>query len=147
MACTLFKCKTCSKPRTSRREHSTEKVAVILVLHNLGKSLVQISDHVKVPRATVGHIINTSSYSYKKDPQLRPNKWAGRPPKLDAPRRALIRHVERNPHDKLASLGTPSRSGQKLSRKSVRSYLKTAGYLRFKARRKPFLTKKHKEAS
>ena len=90
---------------------------------------------------------NTSNYSYKKDPQLRPNKWAGRPPKLDArARRALIRHVERNPHDKLASLGTPSRSGQKLSRKTVRSYLKTAGYLRFKARRKPFLTKKHKAA-
>ncbi len=112
-----------SKPKTSRREHSPETVSVILMLHNLGKSLAQISDHVKVPRATVGHIIHRATRA--PDNQLRSNKRAGRPPKLDArARRALIRHVERNPHDNLASLGTPSKTGKTLGRKAVRSYLK-----------------------
>lgn len=87
-----------SKPKTLRRKHSVETVAVILALHNLGKSLVQISDHVKVPRATVGHTIHRATRA--PDQQLRPNKRAGRPPKPDArARRALIRYVERNPHD------------------------------------------------
>ena len=40
----------------------------------------------------------------------------------------------------------PSKSGSKLSRGTVRSYLKAAGYLRFKARRKLFLTQNHKDA-
>ena len=44
------------------------------------------------------------------------------------------------------ALGTPSKSGSKLSRGTVRPYLKAAGYLRFKARRKPFLTQNHKDA-
>lgn len=60
--------------------------------------------------------------------------------------RALICHVERNPHDTLAALGNPSKSGTTLSRKTVRAYLTAAGYLRFKPRRKAYLTKKHKEA-
>ena len=134
-----------SKPKTSRREHSIETVSVILALHNLGKSLGQVSDHVKVPRATVGHIIHRATRT--PDHLLRLNKRAGRLAKLDGrARRALIRHVERNPHDNLASLGTPSTSGTKLGRKVVRGYLKVAGFLRFKPRRKRFLTQKRKEA-
>ena len=51
--------------------------------------------------------------------------------------------IERFPHDNLAALGSPSKSGHTLSRGTVQSYLKTAGYLRFKARRNPFLTHKN----
>lgn len=45
-----------SKPKTVRSEHSTETVAVTVALHNLGKSLGQISDHVNVPKPTVAHV-------------------------------------------------------------------------------------------
>ncbi len=54
--------------------------------------------------------------------------------------------MKRNPHDSIAALDTPSKSGTMLSCKTVRAYLNPAGYLQLKARRKPYLTKKHKEA-
>ena len=54
--------------------------------------------------------------------------------------------MEQNIQDNLTALGTPSKSGTSLSRKAVGGYLKAAGYLMFKARRKPYLTKKNKEA-
>ena len=60
--------------------------------------------------------------------------------------RQLIRHVERFPHDNLLALATPSKTGQKTSHSTVRRYLKAAGYLRLKARRKPFLNERHKKA-
>ena len=53
--------------------------------------------------------------------------------------------MARNPYDNLATLGTISKLGTTLSRKIVLAYLKTAGYLRFKAWRKLYLTRKHKE--
>lgn len=56
-----------------------------------------------------------------------------------------MRHVERFPHDNLKALGTPSKSGQSLSKPTVRKYLKGEGFFRFKARKKPYLTPKHKK--
>ena len=54
--------------------------------------------------------------------------------------------MKQNPYDNLATLNTSSKSGTTFSRKTLQAYLKAAGYLQFKARRKPYLTKKHKEA-
>lgn len=94
---------------------------------------------------TVAHILNRAART--PDDPYRPIQRAGRPATLDAgAQRALIRHVERNPNDNLAALGSPSKSGHKLGRKAIRTYLKAAGYLRFKARKKPFLTQKHNDA-
>ena len=134
-----------SKPKTSRREYSDETVKIILALREAGRLYAQIANQVKVPQSFVVHIIHWATRT-QNEPYHR-TKRAGRPAKLDTrARQALICHVERNPHDNLAALGTPSKSGTTLSRKTVRAYLKAAGYLRFKARRKPYLTKKHKEA-
>ena len=134
-----------SKPRTLRREHSSETIAVILCLHKLKKSHAQIAEHVKIPKSSVTTILHRQERN--PDHPLRPTKRAGRPLKLDArARRTLIRHVERYPHDNFAALATPSKTGQTLSRTTVRKYLKAAGYLRFKARRKPYLSQKHKLA-
>ena len=54
--------------------------------------------------------------------------------------------MEQNPYDNLAALSTPFKLGTTFSCKTVRAYLKAVNYLRFKARKKPYLTKKHKEA-
>jgi hypothetical protein len=60
--------------------------------------------------------------------------------------RRLIRHVESNPTDDYATLSTLSKATHSIHRATIRSYLKIAGYLRFKARKKSFLTAKHKLA-
>ena len=48
--------------------------------------------------------------------------------------------------DNLKALGTPPKSGQTLSRATIRKYLKAEGYFRFKARKKLFLSRKHEQA-
>lgn len=63
---------------------------------------------------------------------------------MDA-RQASLFHVERNPNNNLAVLGTPSKTGHKLTCNTVQTYLVAASYLRFKARKKPFLAQKHKD--
>ena len=120
------------KPKTSRREYSDKTVGIILALREAGRSYTQITNQVKVPRLSVVHIIHRATRTQNEP--YHPTKRAGRPPKLDTQaRQALIRHVERNPHDNLAAFGTLSKSGTTLSCKTVQAYLKTAGYLRFKA--------------
>ena len=54
--------------------------------------------------------------------------------------------MEKFPHDNLNALSTPSKSGNTVCRTTIRRYLKALGYFRFKARRKPFLSNKHKVA-
>ena len=46
-----------SKPKTSRRQHSKESIAVILKLHSLGYSSSKISVETDVPKSTVTRII------------------------------------------------------------------------------------------
>ncbi len=133
-----------SKPKTARREHSDEIISVVLALHSTGKSHSKIADYAKIPKSTVTRIIQRAS----KNPNIpyRKTKRVGQFTKLNArSQRALLQHVERNSNDNLAALGTPSKSGHTLSRATVWSYLKATSYLQFKARRKPFLTQKHKD--
>ena len=56
-----------------------------------------------------------------------------------------MRHVERYPHDNLKALGTPSKPGHTLSQPTVRKYPREEGFFRFKARKKPYLSPKHKK--
>ena len=71
-----------SKPKTARCEHSPEIIAVILSLHNPGKSHGQIGDHLKIAKSSVTTII----YRQLRNPDelLCPTKCARRPSKLDA---------------------------------------------------------------
>ena len=134
-----------SKPKTGRREHSPEIIAVILSLHQLGKSHSQIGHHLKIAKSSVTTFIHRQLRN--PDGLLRPTKRAGRPLKLDArARRHLIRHVEQFPHDNFSALATPSKSGATLCRITTQNYLKAAGYFRYKARRKPYLSSNHKWA-
>lgn len=134
-----------SVPKTARKKHSEEKVALILRLRKLCYSISEIANSVQLSRSTVSYIVHRAAQ--KSGSPYCPTKRPGRVAKLDArARRALIRHVERNPNDNLAALGTPSKTEHKLARKTVQTYLKATGYLRFKAQKKPFLTQKHKDA-
>ena len=47
-----------SIPKTSRREHSSETLAVIISMHEQGKSHAQIGDHLKLAKSTVTSIIH-----------------------------------------------------------------------------------------
>ncbi len=134
-----------SKPKTSRREYSDEMVGIILALREAGKSYAKIANQVKVPWPSVVQIIHRAT-RIQNEPYW-PTKRVGRLPKLDTRVwQALICHMKRILYDNLAALGTPSKSGTMLNRKTIQAYLKAEGYLQFKARRKPHLTKKHKEA-
>ena len=53
---------------------------------------------------------------------------------------------EPNPQDNLKAIRTPSKSGQTLFRATIRKHLKADEYFKFKARKKPFLSSKHKKA-
>ena len=107
-------------------------VRIILALCEAGKLYAQITDQVKVPRPSVVQIIHRATRSQNEP--YRPTKRAGRPPRSDTrTRRALIRHLELNPYDNLAALGTPFKSSITLSCKTVRVYLKAEGCLRFNA--------------
>lgn len=134
-----------SKPTTARRRLTSEKHAAILALRKGGKSFDEIARQMKLVWSTITTIVHRAIKQQNASPASK--KPMGRPLKLNArDKRALIRYVEKNPHDNLTALASPSKSGQQLSRSTVRRYLKGCGFLRFKARRKPYLTIRHKAA-
>ena len=134
-----------SKPKTTRREHSSETIAMILALKKVDKTVAEIARVVEIPEQSVRTILRRAET--QPDQPYRKPRRTGRPPKLtERARRRLIRHMEANPRDNLLALSTPSKSGSKIHRNTVRKYLKGAGYFRYKARKKPYLTAKHKKA-
>lgn len=131
------------KPKTCRREHSSETVSVIWALHCIGYSASKIQAENGLPKSTITSILRR----LRKTPG---NVWrkavrTGRPPKLD-PRaeRRLVRYMANHPFSTLACLGTPSKSGYRLSRNTTRQYLAKNEYYAFRPRRKPYLTEDHK---
>src|SRR5215469_12156599 len=105
--------------KTSRREHSSEKIAVIIKLHELGYSGSKIETETDVPKSTVNRIIK--KHASQPDQPLSQPKRTGRPPKLSRrAKHALLCHVAKNPFDTLKALSSPSKSGQQLHPKTVR---------------------------
>ncbi len=134
-----------SKRKTSGCEHSSEIIAIALTLKSLNKSYDEIASHLKLAKFTIVSIIHR--HEKQSNSLLRPSKRAGRPLTLNArARRRLICHVKSNPRDNFAALVTLFKTGTTSHRVTIRRYLKIAGYLRYKARRKLFLSFKHKQA-
>ena len=133
------------RPVTSRREHSSETIAVIWALHCIGYSASKIQLENGLPKSTITWILRR----LRKSPG---NEWkkavrTGRPPKLDLrAERRLVRYIATNPFSTLACLGTPSKTGMRLSDNTTRRYLAKNEYYAFRPRRKPYLTKAHKLA-
>ena len=134
-----------SKLKTSRREHSSETIAVVLKLHSLGYSVTQISvlSNIPIVKSTVTSIIWQARLNpdqpYCKAYHTRHSS------KLDACAVWwLIRFVDQNPFEILDSLSTLSKSGYHLHPNTTCKYLKKNEWYAFKPYCKPFLTKKHK---
>ena len=133
------------KPKTARRELSSEICASILALREGGKSYGEIAGQMKFVRSIVITVVHRAIR--QRNAFSARQKRVGRFFKLsDRERRAFIRHIDKNPHDNLAALTTSSKSGHQLSRCTVRKYMRFADFLRFKARRKSYLIVRHKIA-
>lgn len=78
------------KLKTVRRDYSSEIIARILSLRNLGNPFAETAENVTLLRSAVAHIIHRAAR--KPEEHYRPSKRAGRP-------------LERDPNDNLAALG------------------------------------------
>lgn len=98
------------QPKTSRREHPPETIAVVWKLHQLNYSASKIAFETGVPKSTVTYLIRRAILNNGHVQAKIPRP--GRPPKLN-PRveRRLIRYLSAYPFDTLACLSTPSKSG------------------------------------
>ncbi len=75
-------------PKTSRREHSAETLAIIISMHEKGKSHTQIGGHLKLAKSTMTSIIHR--HNRQPEHPLRLTKRASRPLKLDDRARRLF---------------------------------------------------------
>ena len=71
-----------SKPKTVRREHSSEIISIVIALDRVGKSHGQIADQVEIPKSTVTKMIHRAIRNPEQP--YRKSKRAGRAPKLNA---------------------------------------------------------------
>ena len=71
-----------SKPKSSRREYSSETISAILELHKSGQTHGEIAHHFKIPKSSVTTILHRQARQPKQP--LQPTKRPGRPSKLDA---------------------------------------------------------------
>ena len=134
-----------SKPKTARRELSSEVCASILALREKDQSYSEIAGQMKLARSTVTTIIHRANR--QQNASSARSKRTSRPPKLsDREKRTFIRHIDNNSHDNLTALATSSKSDHQLSRNTVRKYMRSADFLRFRVRKKPYLTVRHKAA-
>ena len=132
-----------SQLKIFRREHFSETIAIILILKSLSKSYVDIVVHTHFFKFTVSTIVHR--LQRQKIEILKFTKRVDRFVKLDARiKRRLIRHVKTNSHDNFAILVIFFKTDKFFHRDTVRRYLKTVDFFRFKIKKKPFLTSKHK---
>ncbi len=71
-----------SKPKSSRREYSSETISAILELHKSGQTHSEIAYHFKILQSSMTTILNWQARQPKQP--LQPTKRPDRPPKLDA---------------------------------------------------------------
>ena len=134
-----------SKPKGFRREYSSEIISVLFELKNSGQSHCEIAYHLEISKSSVTTILYREVRQSDNSP--KPSKQLGCPPKLDfRAQQAIIYYVKKFLHDNLHALSTPFKSGHTIGRTTIWQYLKAASFFRFKARKKPFLSNKHKAA-
>ena len=115
------------EPKGSRREYLSKTILVILELKKSGQSYCEIAHHLDIFKSSVTTILYREAR--QSDDPPKPSKRPGRPPKLDSrAQRAIIRHVEKFPHDNLHALSNPSKSGYTIGRTTIWQYLKAAGF-------------------
>jgi transposase len=130
--------------KSSRKELSESTVNTIWQFHLYGVSGAAIGRHLSVPKSTVHYNIRR----LRKQPQHVYTKAlrTGRPPKLDErAKRHLVRWAALNPFATLETIATPSKTHCRIHTSTARRYLQKNEYYAFRPRRKPYLSKIHKE--
>lgn len=130
-------------PKSDRVELTPAKRAQIWTRYLDGHGFTTISRLEKTPYSTVRSIIERRLETGDTSFETRPGR--GRSKKTsDRDDRALLRHANQHPRDTLHALATPSKSGHKLGRNTVRKILKAYGKAKRKPRKKPYLKLEHK---
>ena len=131
--------------KTIKREHFSKTKIIILILKNLKKFYDQITAHLQFFKSIIFIIIHR--LHRKKNQFLKFTKRIDRFLKFDVQiKRRLMRHVKTNSFDNFNVLIIFFKSEKRFHRTIVRRYLKKSDYLRFKIRKKFYLTFKHKLA-
>jgi transposase len=132
-----------SKPKTSRRETTVEERVEVWTWYKSDKTISEIGRLTGLPRSTCSDIIKRAKLATGKD-KFSSKPRAGAPPKITPKaERRLMRAAWNDTQAPLLALGTPSKSGVKISRRTVRGILKRNGKARRRPRRKPYLSKRH----
>jgi hypothetical protein len=134
--------------KTGRKELSSETIAIILTLHKLGYTALQISREEgltkDIPKSTITFQIRRAK-KHQNNPFIKAIR-TGRSPKLDTrAERRLVRFMIRNPFETLTCLSTPGKSGYRIHINTTRKYLTKNEYYAFRPRRKPYLTEIYKK--
>jgi transposase len=119
--------------------------AIIWAHYCDGLTYSQIVEATGYVKSTISSIIQRIKKSTKAD-KFSSAKQSGALRRVDLRgERALLQHADKNTRDPLAVLKTPSKSGKQLTQKTVQQILKHNGKARCRARKKPYLTKTHKQ--
>jgi hypothetical protein len=126
------------KRKTSRRELSPEQRSEIWGRWSAGESIPSLIRRFKRPRSTITSLLQRTKIqpvpTFKNKPRPGPKKKT-----TNRQDRALVRHANNNPRETLFALCTPSKSGKKLGRNTVRKVLKSYGKAKRRPRKKPWL--------
>jgi transposase len=129
--------------KSDRTELTAAKRAKIWTRYCDGHGYTAISRLEKTPYSTVRSIVERTLKSGDTSFESKPRHGASKKTS-DRDDRALVRHAIQNPKDTLYALATPSKSGHKLGRTTVRKILKAYGKAKRKPRKKPYLKPEHK---
>lgn len=130
-----------SIPKISKREHSLKKITAIIILHQDGKLFMQIDDYLTLPRSTIAKILYHNARQSGQLFQL--NMQLNGPNKLnDQDEKTLVCNIKQFLNDHLKALSTFLKSGYTFSQSTVRKYLRSEEFSRFKAQKKPYLSPK-----
>lgn len=133
-----------SHSKISKRKHLSKTIAIVLILQSLEKSCDKLIVHVQLFKFFVFTIIYW--LHKQKTKSFRSTKRVDWSLKLTARNwRHLICHVKLNFFDNFAVLTSSSKKRKLLHRIIIRRYLKRIDYLRFKAKKKFYLTLKYQQ--
>jgi transposase len=124
--------------KTSRTELTPEQRARIWERYECGYTITAVAKHFNIPCSTVSSLINRLKKQASLDFHSKPRP-RGCKKTTDCQDRALVRYAVANPKCSLKLLATPSKSGVKLGRNTVRVVLKAFGKAKRVPRKKPWL--------
>lgn len=128
--------------KATNKELTVAQRSYIYGLFVGGLTRRSISAQTGLPQRTINSTIQkiTTNIANGLENPCESKPRSGRPSKLDSrSTRRLIRHTVAERTDSLSALATPSKSGQKLCRTTVRKVLKSHNKRRCRARKKPYV--------